>query len=72
MVLYLQSTVMMNLISKERNLVLKMFMGSMTSYPLERYISFPQGLLASTIPLANKSVNETVLTRKEEGRKCFI
>ena len=30
---------MVNVISKERNLGLKMFMGSMTSYPLERSVT---------------------------------
>ena len=44
LILYLPLTVMMKLISMEKSLVLKFLVGSMTVYPIERYVS-PNNIL---------------------------
>ena len=68
--MYLLSIGKKNLISKEGNIVLKMFRGNMTSYPLERCAippptPTPQLSLASTMPvICNYNYTVTYL----EGR----
>ena len=55
---------MMNLISKEGNLVLKMFMGSMTSYLLERCVDPSWFLVPVSAPRLVYPVCEIVHMKK--------